>query len=34
MIEHSVFALPFALIAAFTAMWQQSAHRCTGCSCC
>jgi 4-hydroxybenzoate polyprenyltransferase len=23
MIEHSVFALPFALIAAFTAMWQQ-----------
>ena len=24
MIEHSVFALPFALIAAFTAMWQQS----------
>ncbi|MEO6703915.1 MAG: menaquinone biosynthesis prenyltransferase MqnP, partial [Jatrophihabitantaceae bacterium] len=23
-IEHSVFALPFALIAAFTAMWQQS----------
>jgi 4-hydroxybenzoate polyprenyltransferase len=25
MIEHSVFALPFALIAAFTAMWRQSA---------
>src|SRR4051794_32521035 len=24
MIEHSVFALPFALIAAFTAMWRQS----------
>lgn len=24
MIEHSVFALPFALIAAFTAMWQQT----------
>ncbi len=24
MIEHSVFALPFALIAAFTAMWQTS----------
>jgi 4-hydroxybenzoate polyprenyltransferase len=24
MIEHSIFALPFALIAAFTAMWQQS----------
>src|SRR3954452_14732302 len=24
MIEHSVFALPFALIAAFTAMWRQT----------
>src|ERR1700712_5042501 len=24
MIEHSVFALPFALIAAFTAMWRDS----------
>jgi 4-hydroxybenzoate polyprenyltransferase len=26
MIEHSIFALPFALIAAFTAMWQQNRH--------
>jgi len=26
MIEHSVFALPFALIAAFTAMWLDNSH--------
>ena len=31
MIEHSVFALPFAYIAALTAMWRRPA-RCTGCS--
>ena len=30
MIEHSVFALPFAYIAALTAMWQPDPHRCTG----